>query len=257
MHQCSMYTNKVTAPSQTLGDASFQQSLHERLGGLGRPTVQPQGAVKNVLKHLYPSLAIKWRLQEAVTKRAKVKMLQEVTGNKWRHFQLYSPARTASHRARPPDPTSPLRDCMGCLSAPLEPGTLESHKRYAWCHLQSPLLYRVQSQSAPHDPRCPAGCSPVWGLWQRHWDIIKKLKKYNNKAVVISMLLLTGVKDWFWMELVPVNNAEGMQVAQCQSNLRCVEHSPGLRKGALPLEVVEKLRTWQMLDRKHWFLLCM
>lgn len=66
------------------------------------------------------------------------------------------------------------------------------------------------------------------------------------------MLLLTGVKDWFWMELVPVNNAEGMQVAQCQSNLRCVEHSPGLRKGALPLEVVEKLRTWQMLDRKHF-----
>lgn len=45
------------------------------------------------------------------------------------------------------------------------------------------------------------------------------------------------------MDLVPVNNAEGVQVAQCQSHLCCIEHSPGLRKGTLPLEVVEELRT--------------
>lgn len=41
---------------------------------------------------------------------------------------------------------------------------------------------------------------------------------------------------------IPVNNAEGMQIAQCQGHLRCIERSPGLRKGPLPLEVVEELR---------------
>lgn len=65
MHKCAPYTHKVTTGSQTPGDASFQQSLQERLGGLGRPTVQPQGAVEDVLQHLGLALAIKWRLCEA------------------------------------------------------------------------------------------------------------------------------------------------------------------------------------------------
>lgn len=43
-------------------------------------------------------------------------------------------------------------------------------------------------------------------------------------------------------DLIPVNNAKGMQIAQCQGHLRCIERSPGLRKGPLPLEVVEELR---------------
>lgn len=197
MHRHSLRSYKVTAPPQSLGDASFQQSLQERVGSLGRTAVQPQGAVKDVLKHLCLALAIKWRLW---AKRAKVKVQlpQEAMGNKWRHFQLYSPARTASHTAPPPDPTSPPRGYMGCLSVPLEPGTRGSHKRYAWCPLQPPLLYRVQSQSAPRDPRCPAGCSPVWGLWQRHWDKINGLHLNKEKNPNPTDVIVNGGSRLVW-----------------------------------------------------------
>lgn len=45
------------------------------------------------------------------------------------------------------------------------------------------------------------------------------------------------------MQFIPVNNPMGMQITQCQGHLRCIERSPGLRKGPLPLEVVEELKT--------------
>lgn len=69
-----------------------------------------------------------------------------------------------------------------------------------------------------------------------------KNKPPDNTAVVIEAIVNWGA-GLVLNGIVPVNYAEGMQVAQCQSHLRCIERSPGLRKGALPLEVVEELST--------------